>query len=122
MNPSQPGVLALISDLAIQSQVTAAAVRAGVPLEVAGTADALVAKLQPGAANRVIIDLSHPGLDTAEFVSRLLAVEPSTRILAFGPHVHKGKLEAARAAGCETVLSRGEFHARMDALLRAMIE
>lgn len=34
-------------------------------------------------------------------------------IVAFGPHVHEAKLEAAVAAGCTKVLTRGQFHRDM---------
>ncbi len=36
------------------------------------------------------------------------AASPTAKIIAYGPHVHVGKLEAAAAAGFE-VLTRGQF-------------
>lgn len=37
-----------------------------------------------------------------------------SRAIAFGPHVHTARLEAARTAGFPTVLSRGQFVSRLQ--------
>ena len=110
--------LALISDLLMQSQVSAAATRAGAELHVAFSDEALLSKADATPPRLVILDLSHPGLDPAALLARLkpLLVEGAT-VIAFGPHVHKAKLEAAAAAGCDLVISRGQFHAQMGELL-----
>ncbi len=111
--------LALISDLAMQSQAAAAAARAGTTLAVALTADALIDKAQAMRPSLVILDLSHPGLDVAATLARLKPLLAEGGVtLAFGPHVHHERLEAARAAGCDRVVSRGEFHARMEEMFR----
>ncbi len=44
--------------------------------------------------------------------------ETAPAIIAFGPHVHENLLAAARAAGCDDVLSRGQFFGQLDAILR----
>lgn len=110
--------LALISDLMMQSQVSAAATRVGAELQVAFSDEALLAKAEATPPRLVIVDLSHPGLDPAALMARLkpLLGEGAT-VIAFGPHVHKAKLEAAATAGCNLVISRGQFHAQMDELL-----
>jgi len=41
-----------------------------------------------------------------------------TYVVAFGPHVHEERLAAAREAGCDEVLSRGEFFARVNAIVQ----
>ena len=110
-------VLALIPDLLMQSQVRAAGQRAGVDLAFVPTSDALVegaAAAQPGL---IVIDLSQGGLDLQSLVPRIKSIAAAARILAFGPHVHKGLLERAKEAGCDEVISRGQFHAEMDALM-----
>ncbi len=38
----------------------------------------------------------------------------TTRIVAFGPHVHESRLAAATQAGCSPVLSRGQLTARLS--------
>jgi CheY-like chemotaxis protein len=112
------GILALISDLFTQSQVSAAAVRAGVPLEFALSVESLLAKAAQETPRLVILDLSHPGVDPAELVPRLRAINASAPIAAFGPHVHRERLAAAQAAGCDEVISRGQFRAEADEILR----
>ncbi len=111
-------VLALVSDLMMQSQVVGAAHRAGAELLVANSESELVAKAQDGRAELVIVDLSHPGIDPAGLMEQLKPrLATSARTLAFGPHVHKPLLEAAAAAGFDAVMARGQFHANMERLL-----
>lgn len=111
-------VLALVSDLMMQSQVGGAAQRAGVQLIIANHQSQLLAKAAEGASELVVVDLSHPGIDPARLMLELKPLlDPATRTLAFGPHVHKPLLEAAAAAGFDAVMSRGQFHANMDQLL-----
>jgi hypothetical protein len=69
-------------------------------------------------ADIVILDLSTQ-IDLYGIVEA--AKKPATeaaRIIAFGPHVHVERLAAARAAGCDEVVSRGQFFARLDAILQ----
>jgi AmiR/NasT family two-component response regulator len=110
--------LALISDLMTSSQAASAAQRAGTTLDVALSVDALVAKAEATRPTLVIVDLSHPNLDVAAAIARLKPLlAPGGAILAFGPHVQHERLEAARAAGCDAVISRGEFHAKIEQIL-----
>lgn len=110
--------LALVSDLMTQSQISGAATRTGVTVEIAGTVEALLVKLAVGQTRLVVLDLSQVGLDPAELVPRLKEALPQgSTILAFGPHVHKQRLIAAAEAGCDVVISRGQFHSEMDDLL-----
>jgi CheY-like chemotaxis protein len=110
-------VVALVSDLMMQSQVSAAGERVGVSLSLNSTPDALVRAAELTPPRLIVIDLSHPGLAIDELVARLRTVAPDAPIVAFGPHVHKDRLSAAQAAGCDRVVSRGQFHAQMDELL-----
>jgi CheY-like chemotaxis protein len=111
--------LALISDLFTQSQVAAAASRAGVEIKFVASEDALLAQaesLQPGL---VVVDLAHPKLDPKQCFERLQPLlGPETTSLAFGPHVHRPRLAAATEAGFSLVLSRGQFQAEMQDLLK----
>lgn len=112
-------IVALISDLVTQSQLAAAATRVGATVEIASSADALLAKVENLRPGLVILDLSHPGLDPADLVPRLeQMLGQRATLLAFGPHVHAARLAAASEAGCEVVISRGQFHAQMDEILK----
>jgi DNA-binding NarL/FixJ family response regulator len=77
----------------------------------------LLAASEAEPVKLVFIDLATAGFDIALVVKQIHALKPQPRIVAFGPHVHRAKLSAARAAGCDCVLSRGEFYAQSDAIL-----
>jgi DNA-binding NarL/FixJ family response regulator len=97
--------------------MSAAAQRASVPLDMASSIDALLTKAEAGRPQLVILDLSHAGLDPSQVAKRLGALVPGVAIVAFGPHVHRERLAAATEAGCDLVVSRGQFHAEMDSIL-----
>ena len=71
------------------------------------------------AADVVIVDLAMPIARRRRRSSSRL--KPGRRrrptIVAFGPHVHEERLAAAREAGCDEVVSRGQFFAQLDAIL-----
>ena len=113
-------VLLFTTDLMTSSKVDAAARRQGVTLVTVASGTALLEKAGEAGAALVILDLNSPGVDPADLVSKLRGLSaPPRSILAFGPHVHEAKLEAARAAGCDAVISRGQFHAQVDELIAA---
>ncbi len=67
----------------------------------------------------VIIDLSH--IDVSElpnFVQLVKSSSADTKILAFGPHVHGERLQAAKSAGCNYIAHRGGVGERLRELLR----
>ncbi len=66
----------------------------------------------------VLIDLATAGLEIAALVAQLRAMEPSpAAIIAFGPHVQEARLQAARDAGCDAVLTRGQVSRDLDEIL-----
>jgi len=112
--------LALISELMTRSRLEAAASRAGVEVRIAGSCEALLQGARAPDVGFVILDLEHPALALSDLLPRLRAHLPAgARVIAFGPHVHRARLAAAEEAGCDSVLSRGEFHAKLDAILLA---
>lgn len=68
-------------------------------------------------AGLLIIDLSALSLEFDAIREFASSATRSVRIVAFGPHVHEDRLNAARAAGCDTVLSRGRFFQEIGRLL-----
>src|SRR5487761_1705938 len=107
-------VLLITSDLACASNVAGAAGRVGVKLQTALGLAGLEMKLAEAPPSLVILDLSTPGLNVRDLAPQLRGrLAANTRIIAFGPHVHTGLLAAAREAGCDLVVSRGELHARL---------
>lgn len=112
----------LSDDLTFPSQVTGLARQLGLELELATSVAGLLDKAARGETAAVILDLTTVGLDPADLAPRLRALpQPPQSILAFGPHVHEARLAAARDAGCDLVLTRGQFHARMGEVLRQFL-
>jgi CheY-like chemotaxis protein len=108
------------TDLLLQSQLSAAAARAAVPLQIASSQNALVDKLS-SSLRLVILDLKNCGDEIEALVARIRSGLPEgAKILALGPHVHKQLLAEAEQAGCDRVLSRGVFHSQMTELLREL--
>jgi len=100
------------------SRLAAAAQSSGAALELVARPADLPNKLAPDC-RLVIIDLSANGLDLPNAVATVRAQAPGARIVAYGAHVNEAALDFAAQAGCDTVLSRGEFNKRHVELLRA---
>lgn len=112
-------VLVLTSDLAVASLVRGAAAHAGVECGIALDVEIFFRKLEASSEPPlVIVNLETLGLAIDEFQLRLNAafVRP-TAVIAFGPHVHEERLQAARDAGCTEVVSKGKFHAQAGELI-----
>jgi hypothetical protein len=63
-----------------------------------------------GEADVVVVDLTRPGV-----VDVLAGLDG--RVIGFANHTSRDVMEAARAAGCEQVLPRSDFFARLEELL-----
>ena len=64
----------------------------------------------------LLADIGLPGLDLSELAT---ALPPSTLddAVAYGPHVHREKLDLARSSGFGQVLSRGQFSSLLPGIL-----
>lgn len=62
-----------------------------------------------GGADVIAVDLAVPG--AVDAVRRLRAAGSSARIVAYGSHVDRERLAAAREAGSDRVLARSVFFA-----------
>jgi len=111
-------VVLLTSDLAVVARVEGAARRLGKKLLVFGNESPAAESSGADPVDLLIIDLSTHSLDIRTTVARLKSGDSSsTRVIAFGPHVHEQRLAAARDAGCDVVVSRGQFFAQLDTIL-----
>ncbi len=101
--------LLLSDDLIFTSRVTGTGTGVGVAVRVAKSPGTLLnlARQQPPGC--VILDLSNPGLNIAEFVAALKTLDPPPTVVAYGSHVDAATLNAARAAGCDHVMPRSQF-------------
>jgi hypothetical protein len=96
-------IVAYVPDLMDRSKVAAA----GECVFVAKPAD--LASLSQ-SADIVVVDLTRPGV--VDVIPDL-----EGRVIGFANHTARDVMEAARAAGCEQVLKRSEFFARIDEIL-----
>ena len=74
---------------------------------------------QPVCIVLVDLNLSSPTLTE---IMELLPADPKPMVVAYGPHVNTVRLEEARAAGCDRVLSRSRFVVELPDLLRSALE
>ncbi len=108
-------VILAVRDLVFRSKVLAAAERLGAPVHLAprGTPLATAAReLGPGT---LVLDLNEPGV--LEQVAAAKAAG-ATRVVGFLGHLQEDLMAAARDAGVDEVLTRGQFVQRLDGLLR----
>lgn len=113
-----PAGLHLSDDLLFASKVSATARAHGLEVMTArSTAQAIeLARRSPPAA--VLVDLQNPGLELGAFLADLKAVCPtSPSLIAYGSHLAKEALTAARTAGLGRVMSRSKFVALLEAEL-----
>jgi CheY-like chemotaxis protein len=113
-------ILFFTTDLVFPSRVAGSAANIGARMETAASQNAFLKIIQAAksADTVVLLDLATAGIDPAQLIATLKACSPPPRaVIAFGPHVHEAKLAAARAAGCDLVLSRGQFDAQIGAIL-----
>ena len=99
------------------SRLLGAAQALSLPLQFVTTPSALPDQLTPNC-RLVLVDLSLASLDLPAAIAAVRASSPQARIVAFGAHVNEALLDAARQAGCDEVLSRGQFHRQYVDLLR----
>lgn len=104
----------LSGDLMFASRVQAAASNAGLEFRMLGDLPAeLTADEQPAW---IVIDLATRSSLIPAVYEAGQPRFPEARWLAYGPHVQVGKLAAARQAGIETVITRGQFDAKLSTL------
>jgi DNA-binding NarL/FixJ family response regulator len=100
------------------SRLIGAARALSVPLQLVAAPGELPDKLAADC-RLVLVDLSLAGLDLLAAIEAVRERAPAARIVAFGAHVDEAALAAARQAGCDEVLSRGQFHKQYAELLRS---
>jgi DNA-binding NarL/FixJ family response regulator len=110
-------VLFLSTDLVFSSRLAAAASRHGTRVTTGASLDAALAQLVAEPKTLVILDLSTGRIEPCEVVTRLRAAAPNCAIVAYAPHVHEERLRTAVDAGCDLVLTRGQFDRQMDELI-----
>lgn len=113
---ASPAIAILSSDLLFASRFTSAAAARGIVAAIVATPESLRDLSAMGTLTGVAIDLETADLVIDRLLANLAHRDRLT-VVAYGPHVRKPLLESARAAGCDLVLSRGEFDASLPKLL-----
>ena len=114
--------LLLCDDLIFASKVTATARAHGLSVRVARSPEQLAVLAAREWPAGVVLDLHVPGLDVAEVVRLFRGQEPVPRLVGFGSHVDAERLRAARLAGCDLVLPRSAFVAKLETDLPAWLQ
>jgi len=120
MAEPRPMVVALVDDLFFQQPIEAAAGALGYDVEFAAPADDVVTFLVARQPRLMIVDLNVSSVDWERWVLTA-KTSPATRripVLSFGSHTDAGRLDRARKAGCDAVLSNGAFKADIAGHIR----
>ncbi len=109
-------VLVAVRDLLLRSRISEGAQQAGVPIRLARRGVTLSESARELGHGTALVDLSEPGiLDEL----RLVKAAGGVRVVGFLGHLETDLAAAARAAGADEVLSRGQLLARLEDVLRA---
>lgn len=114
------------ADLLWATKIKSTAEALGIAARPVRSVEMLEARLGDSPVGALIVDLDAP--ETALALIRRLRAPVSSgdrglegiRIVAFGPHVAVDALRQAKAAGADTILTRGALHARLPEVLRAL--
>ncbi len=107
-------VVFLSGDLIFASRVKGAAMQAGREFCLSGS----LPETETESIRFVVLDLSTRGSRIDEIVKQCVQRCPQARLIAYGPHVQVVKLAAAREAGIPTVMTKGQFDAKLPTLFR----
>ena len=108
----------LTNDLLFSSKVSSAADGLKLPLEIAMSLPKLLERAAGQDVKLIILDLAFHGCEPAQLVPQLRQLAPAAKLIAYGPHVQDAPLIAAQTAGCDEVLTRGQFNMVAPAILR----
>lgn len=108
MTNTGPAILLISPDLMLTSQLAGLAAGIGGQLETLSRCDA---NATGSEFDLVLIDLGNLRDSPEDLLLQLKASlpRPPASIVAFGPHVHKERLDDAVRAGCTEAVSRGEL-------------
>jgi CheY-like chemotaxis protein len=113
-------VVYLTSDLLFSSRVVSLARTAGVSVSVVNSRDEACRRAAESGAAMLLVDLDHREADMRQLAAELSHLEPRPRTVAYASHVKEQLLAAASEAGCDLVLSRGQFDRQIAGLLGSL--
>ena len=107
-------ILAAIHDLMFSSKVNAVA--QGRPITWLKRGTKVTDEVAREKPDVLLIDLAAPQLDAINAI-REIKQAGTVMVIGFVDHTREDVMQAARAAGCDQVLSKGEFARRLPELL-----
>jgi CheY-like chemotaxis protein len=110
-------IVLLSRDLILLARTQGAANKLGVALHNAADPVQACSLIQANQCRGVVIDLRVPALQLQELVPEFRLASEQLTVIACGPHVHEASLTAAREAGCDVVVTRGQFERDAEAIL-----
>ena len=115
-------VVYFTGDLVFSARAASAGRLAGLNVALVTTVEQLRESLQEASPALLLLDLTTPGLDLAAVLAALDQTPSRPRVVAYAPHVMSARLQAARDAGCDQVLTRGQFHGQVEAIMQSLGE
>ena len=114
------GVLAVVDDLFFGAKLLEAARHLDVALRLVRPPDVVAALVREQRPALVILDLQNQAARPLEAIREIKADAElgATRVLGFFSHVQSDLKAAALAAGCDDVLPRSAFAARLAEILQ----
>ncbi|MCU0708529.1 MAG: hypothetical protein MUF23_09575 [Pirellula sp.] len=113
-------IVLFTNDLMFQSRIASVVRGMGNELIVARSVEALKDKLPaPNEPSLAVFDLSFRSLDLEATIPQLRQDYPTTRLVAYGPHVDVDRLQQAVELGIDEVMTRGQFDRDMASILDA---
>jgi CheY-like chemotaxis protein len=112
-------ILAAIHDLMFSSKVNAAA--RGKSIEWLKRGTKVTEQVKASKPDVLLIDLASPQLDAVNAIREIKSgEEKNVTVIGYVDHTREDVIEAARAAGCDQVMSKGEFARRLPELLEGI--
>jgi DNA-binding NarL/FixJ family response regulator len=108
-------VLVAIHDLMFSSKVTAAS--RGKPVAWLPRGTKIVDHVKATKPDVLLVDLASPALDAVNAVRALKGEGVQLVVVGYVDHTREDVIEAAKAAGVDQVMSKGEFARRLPELL-----
>ena len=111
-------ILFVSDDIFFWARVRDVAISCGREAVRIGDEAAMEAAFRDGGVARVIMDLGARSVDVLRWAAAWGSASPRPDLVAFGSHVDEAALEAARAAGFDTVMANSRLHRTLPELMR----
>lgn len=112
-------ILYAAADLIWATRIKELANELGISARPARSIEMLDARLADSPVSAILVDLEK-GDDALALIRHAKAAAPRLRVVAWGPHIAKSLLQAARDAAADEVLTRGAFDHHLPELLTTL--